>query len=354
MRLSPVVVAALLVAAPAALAAPGKLSEILVDVSEDNQPVRDVLRRLQAAHGLNYVVSDKLLEKAGTVTVELSQVPLDDALDAICVASGLFIQFRGTIVVMLPAGARAPLPRVKEGLLEKGAAATAPLPKPKGATADTFRTKPVAKPTLRPAPKGRVGSAMMVGNVTEIDLEVGRLQLTADGLKRDFYLAGVDGAEHTIQFDRLRSALAMMQKGHRVALLYERTNKRSVMTDLIGGDHVRDAELPTGKRRRTGPPRLRKPERAKVSAPKKPPLPMKTVQPNGVLTGSFVGYEGDVVKIKRADGVVIDCYLPGDDAAGRAKLEALVMTTEVGAQLFVTYEDVDGKVILRGGISEKR
>ena len=355
MRFFPVLIP-LLLAAPAAVAAPGKLSEILVDMDEEKQSVREVLRRLQAAHGLNYVVSEELLDRAGSVTVKLSQVPLDDALDAICIASGLSIQFRGTIVIMLPAGVRAPLARVKDGLIERGTLKIEPLvvnvPR---VTPESFKAAKRREPASpsKPAPRAsRRSSAMMVGNVVEIDLEAGRLQLVAGGLKRDFYLSS-DGAEHSVQFDRLRNALAIMQKGHRVALLYVRTNNRSIVTDLIGGDHVRDSEIPTRKRRpRRGPPRLRRGGPEDGSAPKARPARLKKVEPYGVLAGTFVGQEGDVVKIKRADGVVVDCYLPVGDEAARAKIEAILVITEVGARLFMTYDEEGGKVILRGGISE--
>ena len=57
-----------------AFAGPTPLSEIEVDLVEEAQPVRDVLRRLQAKHGLNYVVSEEVLRGAGSVTVHLKQV----------------------------------------------------------------------------------------------------------------------------------------------------------------------------------------------------------------------------------------------------------------------------------------
>lgn len=114
-----VVLAALASFAPPASAEPGPLSQVLVDVSEDAQPVRDVLRRLEQRHGLNYVVSEQVLARAGTVTVRLKQVPLDIALEAICSAAGLACEVRGPVITILPKapGTGPALPVVEEGLL---------------------------------------------------------------------------------------------------------------------------------------------------------------------------------------------------------------------------------------------
>src|SRR5687768_7667755 len=84
-----------------ALAAPGPLADVKVDVIEDAQPVRDVLRRLEERHGLNYVVSEQVLARAGTVTVRLRGIPLDVALEAICSAAGLSCELRGPLVVIV-------------------------------------------------------------------------------------------------------------------------------------------------------------------------------------------------------------------------------------------------------------
>jgi hypothetical protein len=75
--------------------------------------------------------------------------------------------------------------------------------------------------------------------------------------------------------------------------------------------------------------------------------------PEGVLAGRFVSHDGQgLVKIKRADDVVVDCYLPNDNPEERAKLEAVITTLSPDAQVFMTYKKQGEKLILRGGISE--
>jgi hypothetical protein len=60
-----------------------------------------------------------------------------------------------------------------------------------------------------------------------------------------------------------------------------------------------------------------------------------------------------VVKIKRADGKVIECVLPTDDKPARDKLEKVIASLKVDSQVFMTYKaDSAGKLVIRGGISE--
>jgi hypothetical protein len=344
--------------APPALAAPD-LSEVIVDVKEDQQPVREVLRRLQLQHGLNYVVSEQVLAQAGTVTVQLSQVPLDDALAAICAACGLELSFRGSILVMLPSGGRPLLPKADVGLLPRGASRDGPI-KPVGRDAflSSKRARtPVAKTPVATGPAGDGQSSMMVGTVGEVDMEKGRLQLKADGVKRDFYLAAGEEGEHSIRYDKLRRAFSTMKPGHRVALLYTREGNRSVVTNLIGGDKVRESQIPTNgdrrRRRARGPAPLRAGPPAASPGAKPVPAKPRRVLPEGVLAGRFVSNENGVVKIKRADGKVIECVLPTDDKPARDKLEKVIASLKVDSQVFMTYKaDSAGKLVIRGGISE--
>jgi hypothetical protein len=353
--------------ATTAVAAPDTpLSGTLVDVVEDAAPVRDVLRRLEAKHGLNYVVTEETLTAAGTVTVHLRQVPLDDALEAICAACNLNLQIRGRILIMLPRE-KPLLPRVEEGLLPEGSKRSRPLDPP----ADPPPAK-LPTPDRPPAPP-RVddASSMTVGTVLEVDMKNGRLRIDADGLKRDLYLPNAEEAEgRELQAGKLRRALTRLRKGDRVALLYRRTGDgaRPLLTDLIGGQAVRNpvtiAEAQaarTGRRRPRRTPREQPPRKARNPPAKKPqpaaPAKAKPPAPHvpeGVLAGRFVGREGDVVKIRRADGEVIECQLPAEGAE-REKVVAVIDELPEGAKVFMTFQRTkDGKTVLKGGLSEVR
>lgn len=344
MRYAATLLACLFLAGPA-LATPD-LSEVRVDVNEDAQPVRDVLHRLETKHGLNYVVSEQVLAQAGTVTVHLKQVPLDDALQAICAACGLSLQIRGTILVMLPQAATPPpnLPHAEEGLLKKGARRE-PLPPVAPDPAPPARERP----TRRPADDA---GRMMVGTVSQVDVKNGRLQLDTGGVKRDLFLP----QDSDMQSARLQLALRRMKPGFRVALLYHQDGARAVVTDLIGGDEVREPVVPGrgGPRRRSRELRLDPAPRAKQPQPKDRPAPGSAQgATDGVLVGRLVRREGNQVLIKRGDGTVVSCDLPEDEEL-RTKVESVLGPLKEGAKLYMTHEKKDGKIVLTGGLSEIR
>lgn len=344
---------ALAFVAPAG-AAPGPLSEVLVDVAEDAQPVRDVLRRLEQRHGLNYVVSEQVLARAGTVTVRLKQVPLDTALESICSAAGLACEVRGPVITILPKapGAGPALPVADEGLVPDSSP-------PRDLTTD-------AGPPLTLDPDDMTA----VGRLEEVDLEDRRMQLRIDGTKVDFYLPG--GGKDAFQAMRLEKAIATLKPGARVALLYRRDGDRSVVTALIGGTRPPRAARPrpassdreeqpaprgeqaqTDLRRGDGPPPA--PEVPPAEAPRKDagaPMPM----PEGTLIGKLVGREGEVVRVRRGDGEVIALRVPpeGGDAERRERVIAAIDTMEPEGQIVVVYETVGEEKVIVGTITTTR
>ncbi|MCO5171686.1 MAG: hypothetical protein M9894_35735 [Planctomycetes bacterium] len=346
--LGPVALALALAATPAL--ARGPLSDLVVDVAEDAQPVRDVLRRLEQRHGLNYVVSEEVLARAGTVTVRLKQVPLDVALESICSAAGLACEVRGPVIVIVPKepGAPAPLPRVQEGVLPD--------------------RRPPEDPTtdLPPARAGRE-DLTAIGKLEEVDLDERRLQLRIDGTKVDFYLPRQgQGADDALQALRLEQAIAGLKPGARVALLYRRDAGRSVVTALIGG--TRPAPRPATARpaaapREEGPRDLRRADAPRPTPPPEKPAPAPTPQPapdevplpEGTLAGRFVEREGDAVRIRRGDGVVVTLALPpAEPADRRERVVAAIDALEPDAQLFVIYEVVGEAKVIVGTLTQTR
>lgn len=289
----------------AAVAAPD-LSEITVDVVAEERPVRDVLQDLQVRHGLNYVVSQRTLEDAGLVNVQLKQVPLDAALQAICSACGLNLEINGPILVILPKTQAPRLPEVTTGVLRKGANQQPVRPRRPAPPATT------SSPETAPPPAVGARELMAVGDVVEVDLPNRRLRLVVDGAKRDFYLPPVDRPDPKLQTARLGQALAKLKKGHRVALLYELEGARSLLTNLIGGTKVADAEVPgrTTRGRETAP---RQPKKVKRPPPAPQPgtrtAPESENLPEGVLAGRFVSRDGEEIRIRRADGEVLTSTL---------------------------------------------
>jgi hypothetical protein len=339
--------AALVVAAAPALAAPGPLSQVNVDVIEDAQPVRDVLRRLEERHGLNYVVSEQVLARAGTVTVRLKQVPLDVALESICAAAGLSCELRGPVIVIIPRGearsadrtTQAPLPEVREGVVREP-----------GGGRDRDQTSDAGAPP----PAQQDEPLQAVGRLEEVDTENGRIQLRIDGTKVDFYLPEAGGADPAMQGTRLRSAVASLRPGSRVALLYRREEGRSVISDLIGG---------------TRPPRARRPQPAGMprdqvegETPAATPAPAaegaqnQLEVPEGALAGKFVAREGEAVRIKLGDGSVVELQLPpaqeGSDR--RQRVQGAIDALRPDDQILVTYEEANGARVITNTITSSR
>ncbi|HBP16736.1 MAG TPA: hypothetical protein DEA08_02945, partial [Planctomycetes bacterium] len=226
-----------------ALAQRAPLSETMVDVSADREPVRDVLRRLEGRHGLNYVVSEEVLAGAGSVTVRLKQVPLEDALQAICAACGLSLEIRGRILVILPRETRRLLPPVRKS----GGSSLVPKKGESPSSVEAPRRPAQPRRPLRAANSGKRELARAVGTVIEVDRKNRLLRVDVDGLKRDFYFIPPEGSG-VAQTARLEGAMARLAKGHRVALEYCREGRRSLVVSLVGGDEVRDKRLAVARK----------------------------------------------------------------------------------------------------------
>jgi hypothetical protein len=337
-------------AAPAM--AGGPLSEIVVDVQEDAQPVRDVLRRLESKHGLNYVVSEEVLARAGTVTVRLKKVPLEDALHAITSACGLTLEIRGTILILLPkASLRPALPAVREGTFPKGR--------------DTARRKFVPDARRTPAARGKADRAprassqdlaRAVGTVLEVDRTNRRLLLNASGLKRDFYLPDSLPGNHA-HLARLESALGHLVKGHRVALEYRRGKHKSFIVNLVGGDQVRDNRLAVSRRKKgaKNDKGVKAPGRSRIEGrPNPKTAPEGVDMPESVLAGRFLSYKDGVAKVKRGDGEVVEVSLP-KEAERAARVKAVLEVLEADSQVFFIYATEDGKLVVQDtGITEAK
>jgi hypothetical protein len=350
----------LLLTAPVCLAAPRKsLSEITVDVEAEGRPVLEVLRKLERDHELNYVVADRVLERAGLVNVHLRQVSLEDALHAISAACGLRLQIRGRIVILLPEATRAAVPAPVRGRrpLERRPEPEARREPRRKARPDDFAARPSEK-------RSNKNLARAVGEVLSVDVKKGHLQLDSDGLKVDFYAPTAAEAGDPSRAARMRSTLARLEVGHKVALEYRRLKSRLIIESLVGGTKVRDNALAMIRRKRgegeeDDAKKERAPRRGKkrrgVTAKRNPlQAPESTgVVPDGVLTGTFVDYADEKARVKRGDGEVVSVYVPSDDADLRAKIVTVLERLKPGARVFFMYEGVDGKMILKStGITE--
>lgn len=340
-----IIIAALL--APPTLAGGSPLSDITVDVQEDAQPIRDVLRRLEQKHGLNYVANEQVLDQAGTVTVRLKKVPLDSALEAICAACGLSLEIRGPILVIVPrTDARPPLPRVTEGL----------------APEDDGRTR-LPRPA---APRSEPQALQAVGRLIEVDAEARRLQLRIDGAKVDFYLPDAGSGEDAAgQAARLETAMASLRPGTRVALLYKRAGNRSVVTDLIGGTDPRrgrrpPAETPVeGEAPPAEPTEPAAPPAADDGARRLTPVDGEKAappMPSGALVGRFVARDGETVKVRLPSEAVVELQLPPSDGSSdrRDRILAAIDTLRADDRIMLTYEEKQGVKVITNTITESR
>ena len=352
----------LLLAGPVCLAAPDKaLSEITVDVEAEGRPVLEVLRKLERDHDLNYVVSDRVLERAGLVNVHLRRVSLEDALHAISAGCGLRLQIRGRIVILLPESTRAAVPAPVRGRrpLERR-------PEPDEAPTRPEARRP-ARPddfSSRPAPDRSKNLARAVGEVLSVDVKTGHLQLDSDGLKVDFFAPTAKEIGDPSRAARMRSTLSRLQVGHKVALEYRRLKDRLIIESLVGGTKVRDNALAMIRRKRDSneegegksePAPRRGKKRRGVTAPRNPlQAPESTTAiPDGVLTGTFVGFADDQARVKRGDGEIVSAYVPSGDPDLRAKIVTVLERLKPGARVFFMYEGIKGKMVLKStGITE--
>jgi len=345
----------LLLAAPVCFAAPQKaLSEITVDVEAEGRPVLEVLRKLERDHDLNYVVSDRVLERAGLVNVHLRQVSLEDALHAISAGCGLRLQIRGRIVILLPEATRAAVPAPVRG--------RRPVERRPEPEAPTRRARPKDFSSRPSAPERNKNLARAVGEVLSVDVKTGHLQLDSDGLKVDFYAPTAKEIGDASRAARMRSTLARLQVGHKVALEYRRLKSRLIIESLVGGTKVRDNALAMIRRKgdpnegeKSEPAPRRGKKRRGVTAPRNPlQAPESTTAiPDGVLTGTFVDFAGDQARVKRGDGEIVNAYVPSDDPDLRAKIVTVLERLKPGARVFFMYEGVEGKMVLKStGITE--
>lgn len=371
--------AALLVAAPTpARAAPGPLSEVIVDVLEEGAPIRDVLRRLEERHGLNWLAADDALDRAGLVTVRLRRVPLDVALEAICAACGLSIEPRGSILIIRarPDGAPPPLPRVEEGLAPR----------------DDGRPRLPAPDAPTGGDRIELEDLQASGRLVELDLDAKRVQLSIEGTRVDFVVRAIPGQQ--LQVTRLGSALHTLRKGSRVALLYRRDGDDNVITGIVGrtdphygrrpervttpppagmprGEGEADVAAPSSL---TPTPLARTDEAPEEEAPPLQPAPRpltpkprpQVLVPDGALAGTFVGRTGEVVQVRLATAQVVELRLPPEaapdaDAAKtamaerRAKVLAAIDQLRADDKIALTYEELaDGTRVITNTITQSR
>lgn len=394
--------AGLLGARPAG-AAPSQLSEVVVTVEEDEQPLMDVLRRLEQAHGLNYVISQEVVRRGGTVTVHLKQVPLDVALESICAACGLSLEIRGPVLVILPRPGAAPeagvVPRVESGvsrpaLVEQAEQARLQAERDRAAGAPAQPGPGVAPPAPPPAVRREEPDlAQTVGTLLEIDRPERRLVLRVDGLKRDFFLPDREDPDMPgLQINRLEQSLDTLKPGTRIAILYRRDAIHPVVTDLVGGafsgtSEARQQELARQRRARerraaadaaaigspsavlAGEPTAEPAEGAPAGTVKvlpAGPAASDNAAPEGpaaggageegILAGKFLGLKGEEVLLQRAsDGERVSCFLPPEsDAARRKRVQKTLGELEEGAKLYLTFELHDGQRIVTNTITEAR
>jgi hypothetical protein len=235
-----------------ALALPGlsraEDPEIKVTIDAEDEPLIGVVKKLCAARGLDYVVSESALQRAGHVSLKLTDVPLTVALETICEVYGLDAHLRGRIVVIklhegTAAAAPAPAPRhVEEPLLPRPSHELLP-PAPPAAPAPTT----VPTPAPAPGPVAEVtsqtqvpmrsvassgGGGIVVGSV--VDIAADSVTVKEDrGEPRVFLVA--PGSDDDGRNLRLLQALKRLHKGDRIALECKTEGSKTVVVNLVGG-----------------------------------------------------------------------------------------------------------------------
>jgi TonB-dependent starch-binding outer membrane protein SusC len=88
-----------------------------ITLSERNASLQKVLRQIQKQSGYDFLYSSELLQKVGTISVEVKNVSLDRALDQCLAGKSLTYSIVGKTVVIKPREER-PIPSVKETVQE--------------------------------------------------------------------------------------------------------------------------------------------------------------------------------------------------------------------------------------------
>lgn len=86
-----------------------------VDITVNDTPVRDVLMAMARVAGVNMVIDDSV---TGSVTIQLADVPFDDALDIVTQTKGLTYERVGNVIMVANAG-------ISSGTSEKNGGKTA-------------------------------------------------------------------------------------------------------------------------------------------------------------------------------------------------------------------------------------
>lgn len=237
-----------------------------VSLQAEGEPLLSVLKRLCLSHGYNFVADQAALERGGTVSLSLTNVSFEDALEAICDACGLEGKIRGLdahpiVIVRLKTGEGSdPRPRggtdertavtrpagnrFLEGLGGSGQRPTppAPLPSPAAPSAAPVSTQtpavavapaPVpAAPAPAPSSPPAGAGAIVVGLVVEVSNEGLQLKETS-GDPRAFVVPPAD--TDALRNERIVRGLSHLKKGDRVCLEYRSENGKLVILNLVGG-----------------------------------------------------------------------------------------------------------------------
>jgi hypothetical protein len=231
------------------LAAPSRSQEAekqaTVTIEADHEPLLNVIKRICAAQGLGFVANDTALDRAGKISLNLRDVPVEQALEVICDAYSLDAHVRNKILVVRPrpeGSAPAPVveqPRSRRFLPEESHVEPAPAP---------HVEKQPEVPGLDPAPvmsasvhvaQTSGGGRLIVGTVIEV-LKDGVKVKEASGDPREFFVP--QGDDEGARSSRMALALKRLKAGDRIALEYRLIEGKPFLTNLVGGGNPRKEE----------------------------------------------------------------------------------------------------------------
>lgn len=227
-----------------------------VTLDVERAPLAQVLRRLAAENGLNFVADLRVLERAGDITIAFRDVPFDEAIATLGEVYDLEVRLRGTIL-FVRAHPETPVPRPVEAPRGTRSEPWKALPKPEPRTdakptpeAPAAREEPAHVDSTSaaakhqdpkgPAPAPGATPGITVGIVVEVDASHVRLK-ERSGAVRDFHApkTGDRGA-------RIASALRGLKRGDQCGLTFdEEEGGRAVISNFVGGP-ARAAFVPEG------------------------------------------------------------------------------------------------------------
>ncbi|HZU98959.1 MAG TPA: hypothetical protein VFF73_19785 [Planctomycetota bacterium] len=224
------------------LAAPSRSQDAekqaTVTIEAEHEPLLNVIKKICAAQGIGFVANDAALERAGKISLNLRDVPVEQALDVICDAYSLDAHVRNKILVVRPRpegsapSAVVEQPKSRRFLPEESRPEPTPTPRvEKQPEVPGLDSAPVMSASVH-VTQTTGGGRLIVGTVVEV-LKDGVKVKEASGDPRDFFVP--QGDDEGARSSRMALALKRLKAGDRIALEYRVIEGKQFLTNLVGG-----------------------------------------------------------------------------------------------------------------------